>query len=203
MDQQFPQDYNVPVFREMMEMCKQLFQYTVPEAIGGDFNAAADLFYSGQAAMIPNGQWMIDNFYNESIVSGNFADKIGFAPFPEDIFVGSPEMTAWVVSSGYSEEIQRGAVEFLKFRTFKEAEYGSRKYLESMNQALLIEYYDRINGVDKIVPNYQLKWNFVIQNEVFLEELPDYLTEKITLDKLIQAVNDAVEEYNREINANP
>ena len=39
---------------------KKLFQYTTQDALHNDFDVAHDNFVAGNAAMIPNGYWMID-----------------------------------------------------------------------------------------------------------------------------------------------
>jgi raffinose/stachyose/melibiose transport system substrate-binding protein len=54
-----------------------MFQnYTTTDAIGGEYGAAANNFFNEKTAIIANGPWMVSKFYDTSIVSDDFADKI-------------------------------------------------------------------------------------------------------------------------------
>lgn len=200
MNQQYPDNYDVDVFKKMMTVCKELFQFTTDDAIDGDFEDAATHFYREETAMIANGHWMIDSFYNESVVKKDFASKIGFAPFPSQIFVGSPQMSAWVISSSYPQEVIEGAIAFMRFRTMRGVEYVSQEYIKSKNQPLLEEFYEKVAKAETIVPNYQLKWNSIIQNDVFLEDLPKFIRKEESAEEFIGKMNLAVETYDQEKN---
>ena len=108
----FPESYQNESGLHMAETLKRLFSYTTKDAIGQNFDVSYENFFSGKAAMIPNGYWMIDQ-----IPEGEWEEKVRFSPFPGNKLVSSPETFGWSIVSGYSDEVKKGAVEFLKFRT--------------------------------------------------------------------------------------
>lgn len=204
MNEVFPETYNTAEFRDMLALCKKLFQYTTPDAIDGDFDTAAWHFYEEETAMIANGAWMIDNFTNLSFVDDDFKDKIGFHTFPGDVIVGSPEMTAWVVSADYNDEVIEGAMEFLKFRLIQTEKLSNDLQNDTIEdyEKIVKQYLEEINQAKKIIPNYQLKWNTIIQHNVFLNDLPKFLRGTLTMDEFIDTMDLAVKQYENERNRN-
>ena len=63
---------------------------------------------------------------------------------------------------------------------------------------LLLEFYTVITETETVIPNYQIKWNSIIQNEVLLVDLPQYLRGEISADELIEKMNQAVIRFNYE-----
>ena len=108
----YPDTYQNESGLHMAETLKRLFSYTTKDAIRQNFDVSYENFFSGKAAMIPNGYWMIDQ-----IPSAEWEEKVHFSPFPGNKLVSSPETFGWSVVSSYSDEVKKGAVEFLKFRT--------------------------------------------------------------------------------------
>ena len=101
--------------------------------------------------------------------------KVRFSAFPGNKLIASPETFGWAVVSTYSEEVKEGAVEFLKFRTKFNLE--EKKELMDKNgrteiSQLLQDYVNAYNNNPQIVPNYQVKWNSILQEETIGECLP-------------------------------
>ena len=103
--------------------------------------------------------------------------------------------------STYSREIKEGAVEFLKFRTrFNQEE---KKELMDKNgrngsSQLLQDYVNAYNNNPQIVPNYQVKWNSILQEETLGECLPELAAGKITPAQVVEAANESIREYEAE-----
>ena len=97
MKQLYPDTYQNKPGLEIAGTLKKLFQYTTQDALHNDFDIAYDNFVAGNAAMIPNGYWMIDQIPDE------MQKKVCFSTFPENKLIGSPETFGWAVVSTYSE----------------------------------------------------------------------------------------------------
>ena len=74
------------------------------------FDIAYDNFVAENAAMIPNGYWMIDQIPDE------MQKKVCFSTFPENKLIGSPETFGWAVVSTYSEKVKKAQLKFLKIQ---------------------------------------------------------------------------------------
>ncbi len=61
---------------QLAETLKQLFDYTTEDALYTDFDISYENFFSGKAAMIPNGYWMMDQIPEE------WTGKVRFSVFP-------------------------------------------------------------------------------------------------------------------------
>ena len=179
---------------EIAGTLKKLFQYTTQDALHNDFDVAYDNFVAGNAAMIPNGYWMIDKIPEE------MQKKVCFSTFPENKLIGSPETFGWAVVSTYSEKVKKGAVEFLKFRTKlnkeqKEELLNSRTRQEG---TLLDDYLKAYTGNPQIVPNYQVKWNSLLQEDVLGECLAELVQGKITEQEFTQAEDESIRQFEEE-----
>ena len=190
----FPESYQNENGQNMAEILQKLFTYTTSDALHNDFDVSFDNFFSGKAAMIPNGYWMIEQ------IPEDWRDKVRFSAFPGNKMVSSPETFGWAVVDSYSEDVKEGAVEFLKFRTkynqskkaalLRTGGVGSRKALEDYVNAYL--------GNPQIVPNYQTKWNSIFQEETLGEYLPGLATGKITSEEFLEAADASIAEYGLE-----
>ncbi len=197
--QRFPNTYDNKEFKEMMEIYIKLYSYTTKDAIDGDFEIAANHFYKGNTAMIANGEWMIENFANHSYVEKGFDQKIHFSSFPNNVVISSPEMSAWSISADHSKLVQEGAIEFMKYRSKDEkmtldlqSAYDEENWILPRR-----DYLNAIKNIKTIVPNYQTKWNFIIQNEIFTKELPSLINGSLTIDDFIKIMDDGVKQYNQ------
>ena len=144
--------------------------------------------------MVPNGYWMIDQ------IPENIADKVRFAPFPGNKLVGSPETFGWAVVSSYSQEVKEGAIEFLKFRTMLNKE-EKEKFLEeqtSYENQIVKDYVEAYKGEPQLVPNYQVKWNSVLQEETLGEALPKLVQGDISPEEFTQMEDESIRELEEE-----
>ena len=194
MKQLYPDTYQNEPGLEIAGTLKKLFQYTTQDALHNDFDVAYDNFVAGNAAMIPNGYWMIDKIPEE------MQKKVCFSTFPENKLIGSPETFGWAVVSTYSEKVKKGAVEFLKFRTKlnkeqKEELLNSRTRQEG---TLLDDYLKAYTGNPQIVPNYQVKWNSLLQENVLGECLAELVQGKITEQEFTQAEDESIRQFEEE-----
>lgn len=194
MKELYPESYQNASGLEIAETLQKLFSYTTEDALHTDFDVAYTNFFSGEAAMIPNGYWMI-----EQIPEG-WEEKVHFSAFPGNTLIASPETFGWAVISSYSDEVKEGAVEFLKFRTsqnLQEKEELFDEGTESGNQ-VISDYIAAYNNSPQIVPNYQVKWNSILQEETLGEYLPLLVEGDITPEVFTQAEDESVAEFNAE-----
>lgn len=194
MKELFPESYQNENGLAMAEILQKLFTYTTNDALHNDFDVSFENFFSGKAAMIPNGYWMIEQ------IPAEWRDSVRFSAFPGNKMVSSPETFGWAVVDTYSDEVKEGAIEFLKFRTqynlrektilLRSGGVGSVKALE--------DYVNAYQGAPQIVPNYQTKWNSIFQEETLGEYLPELVTGKIDPDTFLEAADASIAEYELE-----
>lgn len=196
MKELYPESYQNEQGIHLAETLKRLFSYTTEDAIQKDFDVAYTNFFSGKTAMIANGYWMIDQIPEDET---GWEGKIRFSPFPGNKLISSPETFGWSIVSGYSEEIREGAVEFLRFRTKinqeeKEALFGSVDELSRVEQ----DYIHAYQGDPQIVPNYQVKWNSILQEETLGECLPELIAGEMTPEEFTKAADESIQEFKEE-----
>ena len=191
----FPESYQNESGLHMAETLKRLFSYTTKDAIGQNFDVSYENFFSGKAAMIPNGYWMIDQ-----IPEGEWEEKVRFSPFPGNKLVSSPETFGWSIVSGYSDEVKKGAVEFLKFRTKLNKEEKEELFRDTgaSGGQVVQDYIRAYQGNPQIVPNYQVKWNSILQEETLGTYLPDLISGKITPEQFTQEEDKSIEQFEAE-----
>ena len=194
MKQFYPDSYQNENGLHLAETLKKLFAYTTKDAMHTDFDVAYTNFVSGKAAMIPNGYWMIDK------ISDEFVENVRFSAFPGNKLIASPETFGWAVVSSYSDEIKEGAITFLKFRTIFNMEEKSKllKQDGKTNNQLLQDYIDAFTGEPQIVPNYQVKWNSILQEETLGNCLPDLVHGKMTSETFVQKADESIQQYEEE-----
>ncbi len=194
MKETYPDSYQNESGVHMAETLKRLFTYTTENALYSDFDAAYENFFSGKAAMIPNGYWMTDQ------IPEGWEEKTRFSAFPGNKLISSPETFGWALVSGYDEDVKKGAVEFLKFRT--EENLKEKKELFTQDRAALMKAeQDYMNAYEKqpqIVPNYQVKWNSILQEEVFGEALPKLVTGKISSEEFTRLEDESIQKLEKE-----
>lgn len=138
-----PRDYNVPEFIDAVAKVQRLFQeYTTPDSIGGDYAAAANNFQNEITAMIANGPWMVQNFYDTTKCEEGFYEKVGTAMYPEGTMYNAAQ-TGWHVAAKTPEKIE-AAIEMIKFMTSEESQ---KLYLEVTGNIC-----DRNLTSDKVYP---------------------------------------------------
>lgn len=194
MRQMLPDSYDNETGRKLAESLQKLLQYTTDDALHADFDVAYSNFFSGKTAMIPNGYWLIDQ------IPENWQDRVRFAAFPEKTLVASPETFGWAVVSTYSEEVKEAAVEFLKFRTYFNQEEKKTLFANDISNSpqVLSDYLQAFTSARLIVPNYQTKWNSILQEQTLGEALPMLVQKEITIEGFIQMLDDSVKDYQAE-----
>ena len=191
----FPESYQNESGLHMAETLKRLFSYTTKDAIGQNFDVSYENFFSGKAAMIPNGYWMIDQ-----IPEGEWEERVRFSPFPGNKLVSSPETFGWSIVSSYSDEVKKGAVEFLKFRTKLNKEEKEELFRDNgaSGGQVVQDYIRAYQRNPQIVPNYQVKWNSILQEETLGTYLPDLISGKITPEQFTQEEDKSIEQFEAE-----
>lgn len=194
MKQLYPETYQNAEGLEIAGTLQKLFQYTTEDALHNDFDVSYNHFISGETAMIPNGYWMINQIPDE------MQGKIRFSAFPGNKLIGSPETFGWAVVSSYSKKIKEGAIEFLKFRTKlnKEQKEELLNGWERNENPLLNDYLNAYTGNPQIVPNYQVKWNSLLQEEVLGECIPDLIKGKMTAEEFTQSEDESIRQFQEE-----
>lgn len=191
MNEFYPDTYQNESGLQIAQTLQRLFRYTTDDALYADFDVSYDNFFSGQAAMIPNGYWMMDQIPEE------WQDKVRFSPFPENKMVSSPETFGWAIVSGYSDEVKEGAAALLKLRTQLNME--QREELFSKNPEEMIpaerDYIAAYKNGPQLVPNYQVKWNSILQEETLGEILPDLAQGKMTAEEFTVKEDESIERF--------
>ncbi|MCI8937572.1 MAG: extracellular solute-binding protein [Lachnospiraceae bacterium] len=208
MNLSFPETYDTPEFREMMEVYVKLFQYCNPDAIGGDYSLAQNHFTNEEAAMMINGAWMMETLRDTNYSPEGFEQHVGFTTLPGKTVVYSWNQVGRVISASATEEEIEAAVEYMKTLSTKEhviryfeltGGYSSKVELpeETYNNLMptMKEYADMFKDIDHVIPNYQTQWNSIILNEVFTTDLPALVQGSIDMDQFIQIMDDAVKQY--------
>lgn len=192
MEQVYPQSYDNDSIYHMAETLLKMFRYTKKDAVYSDYDEAYDNFIMGNAAMFPNSCWMIDQ------AETDIERQIRFSPFPGNKLVSSPETSGWAVVSSYDEMVKAGAVEFLRFRNRRNMEMQESLSAERKESQLIDDYMRAYENNPQIVPNYEVKWNPVLQEKTLEEALPLFAQNKITPDSFIEMLDASVEEFKRE-----
>ncbi len=191
----YPGSYQNKYGRRLASTLKKLFTYTTDDALHEDFDVAYTNFVSGRTAMTANGYWMIDQIPEE------FMKNVRFSPFPENKLISSPETFGWAVVSSYDEKIKTGAVEFLKFRTkFNKDEKELFLNTGSLKKnQILTDYIRAYQNNPEIVPNYQVKWNSVLQEETLGEYIPKLVQEEITEQEFTKMEDESILQFKNEL----
>ena len=191
MNEFYPDTYQNESGLRIAQTLQKLFQYTTDDALYTDFDVSYDNFFSGQAAMIPNGYWMMDQIPEE------WQDKVRFSPFPENKMVSSPETFGWAIVSGYSDEVKEGAAALLKLRTQLNMEQREELFSKDPEGMIPAErdYIAAYRNGPQLVPNYQVKWNSILQEETLGEILPDLALGKMTPEEFTAEEDESIAQF--------
>lgn len=191
MNEFYPDTYQNESGLRIAQTLRKLFQYTTDDALYMDFDVSYDNFFSGQAAMIPNGYWMMDQIPEE------WQDKVRFSPFPENKMVSSPETFGWAIVSGYSDEVKEGAAALLKLRTQLNMEQREELFSKDPEEMIPAErdYIAAYRNGPQLVPNYQVKWNSILQEETLGEILPDLALGKMTPEEFTAKEDESIAQF--------
>lgn len=191
MNEFYPDTYQNESGLRIAQTLQKLFRYTTDDALYTDFDVSYDNFFSGQAAMIPNGYWMMDQIPEE------WQDKVRFSPFPENKMVSSPETFGWAIVSGYSDKVKEGAAALLKLRTQLNMEQREELFSKDPEGMIPAErdYIAAYRNGPQLVPNYQVKWNSILQEETLGEILPDLALGKMTPEEFTAKEDESIAQF--------
>lgn len=205
----FPSDFTNDTMLAMAQFLQKLFTYTTPDAVGGTYSLASNNFCAGRAAMIPNGPWMAQSFYDTSFAPEGFADKVAYATYPGGVMMsGGGESRGYAVSVDVSEEEQLATIEFIKFLALPEivnqfnlaqGSMSEKAPLSDEQKATLLpilqSYAEAVANVKATIPSYQGKWDSVVQAEVIEQELPNLAMGNITPEEFVAKMTEGAQRY--------
>ena len=214
MEQQYPTNYDIPIFKDAMRILRKAYDYTTPDAVGGNYALASNNFLSGKTAMIANGPWMIPSLSDTQFSPEGFEEKVGYGHFPEGV------MLSWLglnyglaVSMDHELDVREGAVEYIKFlarpvnirrRGVKMGDIAPKVALTESDLAemspAMQEYATAVTSMRQSLIVYQTRWDPITQNEVIPAELPNFVTDRITVDELVMKMSEAGQKYAEESN---
>ena len=191
MQQFYPDTYQNESGLRIARTLERLFQYTTGDALYADFDVSYENFFSGKAAMIPNGYWMMDQIPEE------WQDKVRFSAFPENRLISSPETFGWAIVSSYSQEVKEGAAALLKLRTQMNMEQREELFEQSPDSLTQAErdYIETYKSGPVLVHNYQVKWNSILQEETLGTILPDLAQGKISPEEFTRKEDESIQEF--------
>lgn len=175
-----------------------MFQkYTTADAIGGDYAAAANNFFNEKTAIIANGPWMVSKFYDTSVVSEDFADKIAVAAYPEGVMYNSGQI-GWSIASKTPEKIE-ASLAFVKFMTSEESQRLDLEVCSVVPDCTIADadVYPLVNETialadtaEHSINDYQSLWHATVVDEVSVQ-YPLLADGSITPEQFAQALTDA------------
>ena len=194
MQEFYPETYQNESGIHLAQTLQRLFSYTTENALYSDFDVSYENFFAGEAAMIPNGYWMMDQIPEE------WQDKVRFSAFPENKMISSPETFGWAIVSGYSEEVKEGAAALLKLRTQLNMEQREELFAKDPSGMILAErdYIEAYRKNPQLVPNYQVKWNSILQEETLGEILPALAQGKMTPEEFAAREDESIRMFEEE-----
>lgn len=194
MKELYPETYQNESGMQIAKTLKRLFSYTTENAMHTDFDVAYTNFFQEKAAMIPNGYWMIDQ------IPDSVLEEIRFSAFPGNKLISSPETFGWSVVSGYDEEVKEGAIEFLKFRTKMNQEEREKLFAKGEESSIpaVRDYIRAYQQEPQIVPNYQVKWNSILQEQTLGEYLPALVKGKMTVEEFVHMEDESIRQFEAE-----
>ena len=191
MEEFYPETYQNNSGLRIAQTLQRLFSYTTEDALYADFDVSYENFFSGRAAMIPNGYWMMDQIPEE------WQDKVRFSAFPENKMISSPETFGWAIVSGYNEEVKEGAAALLKLRTRLNMEQREELFTRDPEEMIPAErdYIAAYKNGPQLVPNYQVKWNSILQEETLGEILPELARGKMTPEEFTEKEDESIRKF--------
>ena len=194
MRQTLPDSYNNESGRKLAESLQRMFQYTTADAMHADYDVAFSNFFAGHVAMLPTGYWLIDQ------IPEGWEKKTRFSAFPGNKLISSPETFGWALVEDCEAEVKEGAVEFFKFRTRMNMEEKEKLFSGDRSTLLPAEqdYLAAYEGQPQFVPNYQVKWNSILQEEILGEALPNLVKGKISVEEFARLEDESIERFLKE-----
>lgn len=203
MNTKYPETYQTP---EVIDALKQmkifLEKYTTADAIGAGYANAANNFMQGQAAMICNGLWMEPDFENPEKSMEGFADKVGFAKYPENgLLEAYPE--GWVVCADTPEK-QDAAIKLVKCFTDAAGQQDAMEYTKDVPAGDKVEVTDQFKKenplfADMMEKKKEVSYTFSTFDimsypsvvDSFSKSYPDLVYGKITAEEMAKKLDEA------------
>lgn len=121
MNTKYPETYQTPEVEGALDMVKTILEkYSTKDAVGADYNTAANHFLSGETAIICNGPWMNGDFSDPEKAVEGLSDKVKAAMYPNNGAFANYEVGYMVCAK--NEAHQRAAWEFIKYKTGAESQ---------------------------------------------------------------------------------
>jgi len=203
MKQMMPSNYNTPeMIKAVTQIQRMLQNYTTVDAIGGQYEHAANNFLSGNAAMIANGPWMMGDFSDTTKTSAGFEDKVGVAVYPGSFVYDAP-IQGYFVTKQKNPALQEAAVEMVKFFTSAHAQQVALEVqgmvpsspsvqisaLAKQKWSLLASFLDMANAAQYRSDNLQATM-YPNLLDVVSQELPRLASGSITPAQFCQLLTD-------------
>lgn len=179
---------------QMGEVIRKAFSYASMDVINHDFDAAYEHYIKEEAAMLPNGYWMLNQ------LDEGLAEKTGFAPFPGNVLVVSPQMSGWSVAAGYPQEVKDGAAELLRFRA-RSSRVQADEFLNEQKipfGSLEADYLAAVKNSPGMISNYQIQWNPILQEEVLPDAIGKLAKGEIDETEFERLLNESVKRFDQE-----
>lgn len=178
LEEYFPESYDNQSVMEMLYCMDVIYDYTFDDALDINFNQAQNRFMNGEAAILANGYWMVQD------IEDGKQKEIGFAPFPGNMMMIDEQMSSWAVISSYSEEEIRGAVEFLTYRQkISEVDEKRASRLEK-------EYIYIFQQTEEQFVNYQFRWEEQLINDFFNEIFPEFIQGNFDRAEFVEMIDE-------------
>lgn len=193
LNQRLPENYD-GYGEQMGNVLAKAFSYTAMDVVNHDFDAAYEHYIKEEAAMLPNGYWMMNQ------LDDGLAEKTGFAPFPGNVMVVSPQMSGWAVVAGYPQEVRQGVVELLRFRA-RSSRVQADEFLNDQKvtiDGLEADYLAAVKNNSRMISNYQVQWNPILQEEVLPNAIGKLAKGEIDGAAFEQMLNDSVRRFKQE-----
>jgi raffinose/stachyose/melibiose transport system substrate-binding protein len=199
-----PTDFNSDLFKNSLRTVLKTYEYSTSDVLSIGYPEAAGYFYSEKAAMFFNGASMINSFFDTSFCAEGFAEKIGYATYPE---MGMVNRTGGygseAVASRFDKEVEEGAVALLKFIASPEniqrqaLTIGganpkvplTEEQIASLNSPMKA-YMEAITRMKYSVPNYQSTWSSAIQHTVLDTYQSEFASGKMSVDEFAELMEE-------------
>jgi raffinose/stachyose/melibiose transport system substrate-binding protein len=201
--QMMPGNYNTPeMIKAVAQIQNMLRNYTTLDAIGGQYEHAANNFLSGNVAMIANGPWMMGDFEDLTKTSAGFAAKVGTAIYPGSFVYDAP-IQGYFVTKQKDPALQEAAIAMVKFFTNAHAQQIGLEIqgmvpssptvqitpLAKQKWGLLADFLDQANAAQYRSDNLQATM-YPNLLDIVSQELPQLASGTITPERFCQLLTD-------------
>ncbi|WP_419875885.1 ABC transporter substrate-binding protein [Candidatus Pristimantibacillus sp. PTI5] len=113
---------DTPDVAKAAEYLKKLFDYSTPDALGGNYSVSSNNFLIGNTAMIIDGPWLIGSIKEEMVPSIGIASAPTFGDGKvQPGFTVTDTYTPWSGAKQEDKQKEAAVVQFLKFMTSEDS----------------------------------------------------------------------------------